>query len=186
MRALIGLGAQVDHADATTGYTALHYAVRAPSDVVVDVISLLIGAGADVNAVSRITGVTPLHEAARDARACAAIALLAHGAGPSVARRDSVMGRTPLHWAMSAREDACEVLATELLKSPYATKEVLLARDRHGSTALHLALECGSPGALEALVKALHRRWLVLDALSIPDGRGALPDSGTVLRLVRG
>ncbi len=181
--ALLGLGADVNLAESATGYTALHHAAHAPFDLADEVIKCLAAAGGDVNAVAHVTGATPLHEAVRDARIANTLSLLRVGAGPSVAVADTVFGWTPLHWAMSAPDDAYVAIAHALLSERRMTREVLLAQDREGKTALHLALAEGAPGALRLLVTELHRRSLLMDALKVRDKHGHVPDSHRVHEL---
>ncbi len=182
--ALIGLGARADYADRAMGFTALHHAAHAPFDLADDVIKRLVCAGGDVNAVARSTGATPLHEAVRGNRWANAMALLGHGAGPSMAVADAVFGWTPLHWAMNA-QDAAAASTLLTAASAHLTRDVLLARDHEGNTALHIALECGADNA-HALVITLHRLGLLQDALAIQNAEGRVPDlSGAPVMVVR-
>ena len=108
VQAALAAGENVNSADPTTGWTALHAAAASPFYSSDTIVNLLIGAGASVNAVAS-NGFTPLHAVAANgwnrwegninnllARTNAKINAIID-AGANVNARDT-LGRTPLHW----------------------------------------------------------------------------------------
>jgi len=96
---------------------------------------------AAVNAVRRI----PSFAAAQPSSVGEAVALLFS--------RDS-SGYTPLHHAAASDDQSLLGLVLEVLKHVKAPCPTVDARDKHGSTALHWAIERGHAGIIKALIDA--------------------------------
>jgi ankyrin repeat protein len=144
-RQLAAAGANVDAADTSARWTALHWGA-VNGHVAACAALLEAGAGADARSA---LGWTPLMVAAANANPAIARLLLAGGASAALA--DST-GRTALHHAAGA--GALEVVA--MLAAPGAA--LLAVRDNNGRTPLTSAEEGSHAGCAELLKKRGGRR----------------------------
>jgi ankyrin repeat protein len=140
---LLDAGARVDARALPSGDTALHAAAAQDAH---ELVELLAGRGAEMNPVN-VTGETPLHVAARRASPATLNALLARGANVEAWSGEG----TPLLSALRATSNSARHSNVVVLLGAKANPGV---RDRHGDTALHLAVARGDTRCVEALLRA--------------------------------